>query len=189
MKRSPEKPLILLDRDGTLIEETNYLTDPSQVRFLPGVIEGLKRLKRAGFNMVVVTNQSGIGRGFITLSQLNRVNRRFLDMLKKKNAPVDGLYWCPHTPAARCTCRKPKLGLVKRAAKALGQSWKGSVSVGDRPSDVQLGQRAGGQGVLVLTGYGRQWAWKSHPVRPDHTARDFRQVVSWIIHRQERKKP
>ena len=178
MKRKPEMPLILLDRDGTLIEERNYLTDPKQVRLLPGVVRGLRRLKRAGFRIVVISNQSGVGRGLITQDQLRRVNRRFLQLLSEKKAPLDGLYWCSHSPSARCGCRKPKLELVKRAAKDLGMSWKGSISVGDRPSDVRIGQKTGGAGVLVLTGYGRRWRCKADA---DYVARNFKDVVSWIM--------
>jgi histidinol-phosphate phosphatase family protein len=189
MKKHPQykKPLLLLDRDGTLIEEMDYLSDPKQVHLLPGVVDGLKQLKRAGFLSVVVSNQAGVGRGFITLSQMRRVNRRFLQLLKLKKAPINGLYLCPHSPSDRCACRKPKLGMVRQAAKDLGVSWKRSLSVGDRLTDVELGQKTGGLGILVLTGYGRQWAKKKGPVRPDHIAFDFSHAVTWIIRRQERK--
>jgi D-glycero-D-manno-heptose 1,7-bisphosphate phosphatase len=175
------KPLVLLDRDGTLIEERDYLSDPAGVKLLPGAARGLKRLKRAGFRLVVVSNQSGVGRGLMTMGQLKRVNRRFLQLLKVKKVALDGVYWCPHRPSARCSCRKPKLGMAKRAAKGLGVPWKGSISVGDRPSDVQLGQKTGGRGILVLTGYGRQWSkkWKGRPA--DYIAKDFRQAAVWIL--------
>ena len=177
----PEKPLLLLDRDGTLIEERDYLSDPKQVRLLPGVAGGLKRLKRAGFRLVVVSNQSGVGRGLMTLRQVKSVNRRFLQILKARKASLDGVYWCPHRPSARCSCRKPKLGMAKRAARDLRISWKRCISVGDRPSDVQLGQRSGGRGILVLTGYGRGWAKKWKGRRADHIAKDFRQAADWIL--------
>jgi len=179
--RLSEKPLLLLDRDGTLMEDRHYLTDPRQVRLLPGVPQALRQLKRAGFKRVVVSNQSGVGRGLLTLAQLHRVNRRFVHLLKMNKASVDGLYWCPHQPSARCSCRKPKLGLAKRAAAALGVSWKGSISVGDKPSDVRLGQRSGGWGILVRTGYGKRW--KKNEVKPDHVARDLKTAVPWIIKR------
>jgi histidinol-phosphate phosphatase family protein len=175
----PDQPLVLVDRDGTLIEERDYLSDPDQVRFLPGALRGLLRLKRAGYRVVVVSNQSGVGRGFFTKSQMRQVNRRFLAMLKKAQAPLDGLYLCPHAPSAHCACRKPKLGMVKRAARDLGVSWKGSISVGDRPSDVQLGQKTGGLGILVLTGYGKKWAKRS--IRPDFIAKDFDRAASRIV--------
>jgi len=173
------KPLILLDRDGTLIVERGYLSKPAGVKLLPGTISGLKKLKSAGFRVVVVSNQSGVGRGLITLRQIKDVSDRFLHLLQLKKIILDGVYWCPHRPEALCSCRKPKLGMVKRAAKKLRVSWKGSISVGDRPSDVQLGQKTGGRGVLVLTGYGKRWPKNSFKV--DYVAKDFLRAVDWIL--------
>lgn len=175
------KPIIALDRDGTLIEEGDYLTDPRRVKFLPGAIQGIKRLKKAGFPVVVISNQSGLARGFITPDQLKRVNQRFLSLLKRNKVSLDGYFWCPHAPGDRCSCRKPKLGMLKQAAHELKQSWRGAFSVGDRPSDVLIGQRAGGKGILVLTGYGRRWAKPPQPVKPDFTAPTFLKAVEWIM--------
>ncbi len=180
-------PLVLLDRDGTLTVEVGYPKDPKQVRLLPGVPAGLRQLTKAGFVTAVVTNQSGVGRGLITLPEMHRVNRRFLQLLRIQKSSVDGLYWCPHRPERRCACRKPKLGLARRAAKELKVAWKGSISVGDRWSDVQMGQRTGGRGVLVLTGYGRQHAKKPHGVTPDHTARTFLKAVAWVLKQKKGK--
>ena len=172
-------PIIALDRDGTLIEEEDYLTDPKRVKFFPGVFRGLHQLKAAGFKVVVISNQSGLARGFITPRQLRRVNQRFTQLLKKNKVSLDGYYWCPHAPGDHCACRKPKLGLLKQAAQELGQTWRRAVSVGDRPSDVLLGQRAGGQGILMLTGYGRRWARDA--VHPDFRATSFLKAVQWIL--------
>ncbi len=184
--RRRKKTLLLLDRDGTLIVEEEYPTDPKRVRLYPGVPRALRKLKKAGFSLVVASNQSGVGRGFVTLAQLRSVNRRFLQLLKERRAPIDGLYWCPHRPEDGCACRKPKLGMARRAARDLHVPWKKSTSVGDRPSDVEMGQRTGGQGVLVLTGFGRRWR-KKFKTPPDHTSATFAQAADWII-RQERKK-
>ena len=181
MKLKRKKPLVLVDRDGTLIEEKEYLSDPRQVRLLPGAVQGLRRLKKGGFKVVVVSNQSGVGRGILTLAQARRVNQRFLQLLKQKKATVNGLYWCPHAPAERCPCRKPKLALVKEAAQALGRSWRGSISVGDKASDVWLGQRTGGLGILVRTGYGRRW---EKSAGADHVAKDFKAAVEWILKKE-----
>src|SRR5271167_4653631 len=150
------KPLILLDRDGTLITEQDYLKDPRKVHFLTGSIAGLKRLARAGYPMVVISNQSGIGRGLMTRSDVERVNQQFLKLLRAQGIRLGGIYYCPHHPRTRCACRKPKLALVKKAARDLGRSWTHSISVGDKKCDVALGQRTGGRGLLVLTGIGRQ---------------------------------
>src|SRR5262245_31655385 len=117
--KTPERPLVVLDRDGTLIRDGEYLKDPRGVNLLPGVPQALKRLKRSGFRVVVASNQSGVGRKQITLAELRRVNRRFMQLLSRQKARLDGVYWCPHAPAAHCSCRKPKLGMVRRAAKEL----------------------------------------------------------------------
>src|ERR1041385_9096918 len=119
--------LILLDRDGTLIEERDYLADPKRVKLIPGAAAGLRRLKRAGFKVVVATNQSGVGRGLVSPRELERVNKRFLALLRNKKARLDGVYFCPHDPKDHCACRKPRLGMAIRAAKDLGVSWKKSI--------------------------------------------------------------
>jgi len=128
-----------------------------------------------------MSNQSGLARGFITPDQLRRVNHRFSYLLKKNKVLLDGYYWCPHAPGDRCSCRKPKLGMLKQAARELKRPWRRAVSVGDRPGDVLVGQRAGGLGILVLTGYGRRWANPPQPVTPDFTAATFLSAVEWIL--------
>ena len=175
------KPLLLLDRDGTLITEQDYLKDPRKVRFLAGSLDGLKQLARAGFQMVVISNQSGIGRGLMTRRDVERVNQRFLKLLKTHGIRLEGIYYCPHPPGVRCACRKPKLGLVKRAAKDLKRSWRQSISVGDKKSDVALGQRTGGRGALVLTGIGRQERQRERWIRPDFVAKNFKAAARWIL--------
>src|SRR5262245_37368900 len=106
--RNPKRssPLLLLDRDGPLIEAGEYMSDPRQVKLYPGVPAALRKLKKAGFRIAVVSNQSGVGRGLVTLDQMHRVNRRFLELLRQRKARIDGLYWCPHHPNAGCSCRK-----------------------------------------------------------------------------------
>jgi D-glycero-D-manno-heptose 1,7-bisphosphate phosphatase len=176
------KPLVLLDRDGTLITEQDYLKDPRKVKLLPGAVPALRRLSRAGFPLVIVSNQSGVGRGLMTREDVRRVHRRLESLLRARGVRLRGIYWCPHTPLDRCACRKPKLKLVRKAGADLGQSWRGSVSIGDKWSDVSLGQRTGGRGVLVLTGYGRLTRRQKAPhPKPDFVARDIRAAAAWII--------
>lgn len=174
-------PPIFLDRDGTLIQERHFLKDPRKVKLLPGVAAGLKRLKRAGFPLIVVSNQSGIARGVVSPAQLKAVWGRFLRLLKQHGATVDGYYWCPHRPTARCACRKPRPGMLKQAARELKIPWRGGISIGDKSIDVQLGQRSHGVGVLILTGYGRlsQREWKGK--NPDFVAANFKAFVDWVI--------
>jgi histidinol-phosphate phosphatase family protein len=129
--------VIFLDRDDTLNEDPGYLNDPSQVRLLPGVVEGLLRLHEAGYHFIVLTNQSGVGRGLISLEQLDAVHRRLLSKLESKGIPVLDIFFCPHTPEDHCNCRKPLPGLLWKALKSypeinLEQSW----IIGDRYRDL-----------------------------------------------------
>jgi histidinol-phosphate phosphatase family protein len=179
------RPIVFLDRDGTLIEERGYLRDPRKVKLLPSVIEGLKRLRTHRLAAVVISNQSGVARGLISRREVKAVNGRLLALLRRGGARVDGLFWCPHGPEDHCPCRKPKLGLLKRAARELRLPWRRSISVGDRWGDVAIGRRTGGRGVLVLTGYGRQAAREKRPVRADFIARDFEAAVRWILKERE----
>jgi D-glycero-D-manno-heptose 1,7-bisphosphate phosphatase len=181
------KPLLLLDRDGTLITEQDYLKDPRKVRFLAGSLAGLKQLSRAGFQMVVISNQSGIGRGLMTRRDVERVNQRFLKLLKSQGIQLEGIYYCPHHPQVRCSCRKPKLGLVKKAARDLKRPWRHSISVGDKKSDVALGQRTGGQGALVLTGIGRLERHRERKIHPDFVAKNFKAAARWILHTTQKE--
>jgi histidinol-phosphate phosphatase family protein len=183
------KPLLLLDRDGTLITEQDYLKDPRKVRFLRGSLEGLQRLARAGFKMVVVSNQSGVGRGLMTEKDVHRVTRRFKQLLRAKGVRMARIYWCSHHPDAGCDCRKPELGLVRKAARELGISLKGSISVGDKWSDVALGQKTGGKGILVRTGHGRDALREKHDKQADYIAPDFKAAANWILKSLERESP
>jgi len=175
------RPTLFLDRDGTLIREEAYPKDPKRVKLLPGVAAGLRRLKRAGFPLVVISNQSGISRGIVSQEQLESVWARFFTLMVRERVTIDGCYWCPHRAEDHCRCRKPRTGLLKQAARDLKITWRSSLSVGDKPSDVRLGQRTGGWGILVLSGYGRESlkAWTGP--RPDAVAKNFGDVVRLIL--------
>jgi len=155
MKRK-KHPVVFLDRDGTLLNERGYLSDPSKMAFYPNVIKSLKSLRKAGFKLVLVTNQSGIGRGFFTEKQFRTVHHRFTSLLKKKGARIDGLYYCPHHPQAGCACRKPKTTLARKAARHLNLDLQQSYMVGDQTRDMIFAHRLGGKGILVLTGSGHR---------------------------------
>ncbi|MCX6626023.1 MAG: HAD family hydrolase [Candidatus Solibacter sp.] len=166
---------VALDRDGTLIVEKNYLSDPSQVELLPTVLEGLTRLRRAGFGLLVVSNQSGVGRGYFSLDDVARVNARLAELA----GPFDGIYVCPHLPDAGCRCRKPKPGLLEKAARELGFDLANCFVVGDKASDVELARQAGGKAILVTTGYGAGHL-ASGQAKPDHVAATFLAAAEWI---------
>jgi D-glycero-D-manno-heptose 1,7-bisphosphate phosphatase len=149
-----KKPYVLLDRDGTLIVERNYLSDPEQVELLPGAAVGLRRFTELGFGLVVVTNQSGLGRGYFGWPALHAVHDRMKAMLSAEGVVFDGIYVCPHTPDDHCDCRKPKPGLINQAVADLGFDPRNCFVIGDKPCDIDLGRGVGAQTVLVRTGYG-----------------------------------
>lgn len=140
---------IFLDRDGTLIKDANYPSDPADVTPVPGVAEALREFRLMGFALVVVSNQSGVGRGFITEAQAAAVDVRFREVFEQAGITFDGVYYCPHSPVAGCECRKPLPGLLHRAAADLGLSLTGSFLIGDKIEDGQAGQAAGAVGMLV----------------------------------------
>jgi histidinol-phosphate phosphatase family protein len=143
---------VFFDRDGTLMEEVHYCKDPALVRVYPGVPEAIRRLRRAGFGIFVVSNQSGIGRGLMTDPQYQSVQAEFLRQIG--TGLIDASYYCPDAPGVSSTCRKPEPGMVLRAAREYGIDLPGSYFVGDREADVECGRRAGTRSILVRTGYG-----------------------------------
>lgn len=151
------RPAVFLDRDGTIIREADYLSDPDGVELVDGAPEALRALGEAGYLLVVVTNQSGIARGLYTEEDYRAVAARLEALLDRAGARLDATYHCPHGPAeaGACDCRKPAVGMYRRAASDLGIDLAASWYVGDKPSDVLPARELGGRGILVRTGYGR----------------------------------
>ncbi len=145
---------VLLDRDGTLIVERHYLADPAGVELLPGAAEGLRRMRESGLALVVVTNQSGIARGYLDEDALGAIHARMEALLAAEGVVLDGIFHCPHLPDAGCECRKPLAGLAQQAAAALGFTLSRSFVVGDKACDIGLGRRLGVPAILVTTGHG-----------------------------------
>ena len=167
-------PAVFFDRDGTLMEEVHYCSDPALVRVYPGAPEALRKLKAAGFRAFVVTNQSGIGRGLFTEAQYHTVHNEFLRQLGPGS--IDASYFCPDVPGAPSTRRKPEPGMVLEAAAAFGIDLANSFFIGDKAADIECGRRAGTRTILVLTGYG---AAEQCPA--DFTARDVVEAVEKVI--------
>ncbi|MGJ5818290.1 D-glycero-alpha-D-manno-heptose-1,7-bisphosphate 7-phosphatase [Paludibaculum fermentans] len=174
--KAGSRRFVAFDRDGTLIVEKNYLSDPDQVELLPGASEAVALLRNAGFGLIVVTNQSGVGRGYFTLEQVHAVHRRLRELL----GDFDGIYICPHAPAEECDCRKPKPGLLRQAARELRFTASDCVVIGDKDVDVGLAHNAGAKGVLVTTGYGAGHLAAGR-VRPDFVAADLLTAAQWAI--------
>lgn len=188
------KAAAFIDRDGTLTEEVGYVNHPKRLRLLPRSAEAIRELNAAGLAAVVTTNQTGVARGYFSEDVLHAVNDELVSQLKQAGAHLDGIYVCPHHPTegeppfrARCECRKPRPGLLLRAASELGLDLAASTVVGDKPSDVLAARRVGARGVLVLTGYGLgEWEYRRDrfPVEPDHVAGDLLDAVEWILARR-----
>jgi D-glycero-D-manno-heptose 1,7-bisphosphate phosphatase len=182
-----------MDRDGCLTEEVGYVNHPSRLRLLPRTAEAIARLNRAGVPAVMVTNQAGIARGYFSEETLQATHARLHESLAAAGARLDGAYTCTHHPSegqppyrADCDCRKPRPGLLRRAAAELGLDLAASVMVGDKLSDVAVGHTVGAAGILVLTGYGRgEWEYQRSrtDVKPDHVAEDLLDAVEWALAR------
>jgi D-glycero-D-manno-heptose 1,7-bisphosphate phosphatase len=188
------RPAVFIDRDGTLTEEVGYVNHPARLRLLPRSAEAIRRLNAAGVAAVVVTNQAGIARGYFSEAVLHAVNDGLHAALRREGARLDGLYVCTHHPTegeppfrARCECRKPRPGLLRRAAADLGLDLARSTMVGDKPSDLVPGRAVGAAAVLVLTGYGLgEWEYgrARFEVEPDHVAADLLDAVDWALGRR-----
>jgi len=189
-------PAVFVDRDGTLNREVDYLVAVEQLRLLPGAAEGVRRLRAAGFAVVVVTNQSAVARGLLSRAALAAIHRELGRRLAARCTRLDGLYVCPHHPLAgrpplrrRCRCRKPAPGMVRRAARELGLDLERSYCVGDGPVDVALAAATGMRAVLVLTGHGRRTARARDAAMPvAHVALNFRAAAKWIIDDARRRR-
>ena len=180
---------VFLDRDGTLIEEVGYLDRPERVELFPWSVDAIRALNRAGVRVVMLSNQSGVARGFFDEATVDRVHARIAELLQGGGAVIDAYYYCPHHPDGKvaayarvCDCRKPARGLVDRAARELGVEPQRSFIVGDRWLDVALAQTVGARGILVRTGYGL-----TEETRPpsglsaDTIVDNLIAAVSWVL--------
>src|SRR5690349_22530223 len=178
--RPAPRPAVFMDRDGCLTEEVGYVNHPSRLRLLPRTAEAIARLNRAGVPAVMVTNQAGIARGYFSEETLQATHARLHEALAAAGARLDGAYTCTHHPSegqppyrADCDCRKPRPGLLRRAAGELGLDPAASPTGGATPSDVAAGHTGGAGGNLAVTGYGRGEWEDPRPrtgVKPEHVA-------------------
>jgi len=182
---------VFLDRDGTVNVEVGYLSDLAQLRLISGAGAAIKRLNDKGLKVVLVTNQSGVARGYFSESFVQQTHVLLKQMLLKEGARIDGIYFCPHHPKAgnslyttACDCRKPGTGMIDRAARDLNIDVKRSFVVGDKWSDVELGQRAGARSILVNSGFAPDDAGNVRPRdlnEPDFIAHTITEAVEWIL--------
>lgn len=174
---------VFVDRDGTLNVNIDYLSDPERYQLYPGVAEGLRLLREHGFLIVVITNQSGIARGFFDERTLERVHERMRAELARRGAGVDAIYYCPHHPDEGCACRKPGTALFERAARELGIDLRRSFVIGDTYMDVAAGRRVGAGTALVPEPRNRERTleeMRGWDVKPDFVGPDFLSAARWI---------
>jgi D-glycero-D-manno-heptose 1,7-bisphosphate phosphatase len=176
------KRFALIDRDGTLVMERHYLSEPDQLELIPGAALALKQLLDAGWGICVVTNQAGIGRGLFDRQQLDKVHQRLEGMLAHVGVRLDGIYLCPHDPKDKCSCRKPSPGLVNQAIAAHGFNPREAWVIGDKETDVELGHVVGAKSILVRTGYGRDY---EPATRATYVVDDLPAAVDLILDRKE----
>jgi D-glycero-D-manno-heptose 1,7-bisphosphate phosphatase len=147
-------PAVFVDRDGTIMEDADYCSDPKQVKIFPGVPEALKRLKSKGFKLIVITNQSGIGRGFFTIEQYRAVEAEIMRQLG--NGLVDATYFCSDVPGKPSPCRKPAPGMIVQAVREHQIDMGRSFFIGDKEIDAECGRNAGVRTIRVRTGFDRE---------------------------------
>lgn len=177
MTKNKGQKAIFIDRDGTLIEEVNFLSRLEDLRFFPFTDEAIQLLKENGFLIIVVTNQSGIGRKIFEEAAMHEIHEKIQEELTER---VDEFYFCPHLPGAGCACRKPNLGMIETACARFSIDLENSWIIGDKTIDVETGFNAGIKTALVLTGYGRK-AIEILQRKPDVVAENLLEAVEKII--------
>jgi len=164
---------VFIDRDGTIARDVPYCSRPEDFELFPGVAEAIRLLNRSGFKVVVITNQSGIARGYFDEQMLSRIHARMLELLAGQQAHIDGIYYCPHHPDDKCECRKPKPAMVLQAANDLDIDISASYVIGDMEMDCEMAVRAGCRGAVRIAGSG--------PTRADYQTATFKEAVEWIV--------
>lgn len=184
---------LFLDRDGTINIDVGYPRDFSQVTIYPSSFEAIRKVNEAGFRVVVVTNQSGVGRGFLSEDDLASLHQKMTSALAAGGARLDAIYYCPHHDQAvdpryrvECDCRKPRPGMALRAARAFDLDLAASYMIGDKVEDVQFGLAAGAAPILVRTGYGEASAVKltGLGIHPAAVASGILEAVDWLLERE-----
>lgn len=182
-----KKRFVLLDRDGTVIKHKHHLTDIQDVELILKSANAIKKLKELGLGIIIMTNQSVVGRGLVSLSGLKAIHTKILHLLAEKGAHIDGIYFCPHKPEDNCSCRKPKFGLVEKAINDHHFDPKLCFVVGDNKGDIELGINIRATTILVKTGYGAKVLGETL-ITPDFIANNLYSAAK-VIEKEIRKLP
>ncbi len=169
---------IFLDRDGTINKDSGYVSEVKDFKFLLGALEALKILSKSDYKIIIITSQSGIGRGYYTHGDFFKVTDYMLNEFKKEKIRIDAIYFCHHAPEQECKCRKPETGLIKQAEKRFNINLKKSYVIGDKTSDIKLGKNAGCKTILLQTG--KAGKDKKFIVKPDFVAKNLLDAVKNI---------
>lgn len=190
-----KKPAVFLDRDGTINEQMGYINHLSRFVLLPGVPEAIRLLNKNNFLAIIVSNQSGVARGYFPIDLVHEVHEFLKASLKERGATIDGIFFCPHHPrgevseyGSACDCRKPKTGLIDMACESFDINLSNSYVVGDRYIDMELAHRIHLDGIMIKTGYGLgeiEHILPKKPIKPIHIAGDLLDAVRWIIDREK----
>jgi D-glycero-D-manno-heptose 1,7-bisphosphate phosphatase len=188
MRGRVKKPAVFLDRDGTICEEVGFLKNIEDFRLISGSGPAIRDINAREWYTVVISNQSGIARGFMNEKEVDTVNQHMLEILRKENAKLDGIYFCPHHPKGNppynihCKCRKPSPGMLLQAQQDLNIDLEESVVIGDKYSDVKTGHNLNASGILLLTGFGKRELrryrnkWERPP---DYIAKNLSEAIRW----------
>jgi D-glycero-D-manno-heptose 1,7-bisphosphate phosphatase len=176
------KKLLILDRDGVINEDSDaFIKSPEEWRAIPGSLEAIRRANRAGYRVVVFSNQSGVGRGLLDINTLNLIHQKMHQQVNETGGSIEAILFCPHKPEEDCDCRKPKTGMLDQLASRLGVSLTDVPVVGDRISDIQAARDAGAKPVLVRTGKGRRIAEDDKEIAGVPVYQDLAEAVDSLI--------
>jgi D-glycero-D-manno-heptose 1,7-bisphosphate phosphatase len=189
------RPAVFIDRDGTINEQRGYINHMRRFVLLPGVGEAISLLNKNNHIVVVTSNQSGVARGYFPIELVQDIHELMKGELEKDNAYLDGIYFCPHHPDGvvpeyrrECGCRKPNIGLIKKAAAELDMDMEASYVIGDRLLDIEFAHNANLPGILVLTGYGKgelKYSMAHKSIKPIYVAKDLLKAVKWILEQEK----
>ncbi len=181
---------VFLDRDGTINTEVDYLSSVKDLRLIKNTAKAIRILNQNQIKVIIVTNQSGISRGLFSIDDLDRVHNELKRRLRRNGAHIDAIYYCPHHPDEKCSCRKPKKGMFEKAAKDFDLKLNKCYIVGDKLADIKVAHNIFAMGILVRTGYGRseQNKLKDADIVPAHIAENLYEAVKWIIKNINREK-
>jgi D-glycero-D-manno-heptose 1,7-bisphosphate phosphatase len=175
---------VFIDRDGTINVDGPYLSDPNKLKLYSGVVSGIRRLNKNGYKVIIITNQSGLARGFFSWEILEEVHNELKRRLNKGGARIDAIYYCPHHPDDNCSCRKPKTALFERAIADFKIDAGASFVIGDRIADVEAGHRIGSKSILIPEKGKEKRVEKeklNSSVKPDYECENFTSAVNWIL--------